>query len=202
MPPYFVKLTDDEIVAHYTEVCAATGMPVVLYNIPGNAVNALPPALVSRLADIPTVVAVKESSGDWNNYYGTYLAVHDRLRVFCGPSSVFGVPAVELGADGTIDCFPNVWRKGGLDLYFAAARGDKARAAERCRSLAASSPTCSFRAAVASTPPPRRPWTCSACRAVARRALLLRALKGEPLKGLETGLKALHLLYTTLRGSP
>ncbi len=193
VPPYFVKLTDDEIVAHYTEVCAATGLPVVLYNIPGNAVNALTPALVARLADIDRVVAVKESSGDWNNYYGTYLAVHERLRVFCGPSSVFGVPAVELGADGTIDCFPNVWRGGGLDLYFAPARGDKARAAEvqalgrqltdlfvtGGRSLYPATKAAMDMIGLPGGGKPRAP---------------LRALQGEPLKGLETGLKALNLL--------
>lgn len=134
LPPYFVKLSDDEIAAHYADVTAAIGLPVVLYNIPGNAVNALTPGLVRRLADLDRVVAVKESSGDWNNYYATYLAVHDRLRVFCGPSSVFGVPAVDLGADGTIDCFPNMWAPGGLDLYFAPKRGDRA-AAERVQAL-------------------------------------------------------------------
>ena len=130
LPPYFVKLSDDEIFAHYQDVTDRTGLPVLLYNIPGNAVNALTPALVSRLADLDNVVAVKESSGDWNNFYATMLAVRDRLRVFCGPSSIFGVPAVELGADGTVDCFPNMWSPGGLDLYHAPARGDHARGAE------------------------------------------------------------------------
>ncbi len=75
LPPYFVKLTDDEIVAHFQDVSDRTGLPILLYNIPGNAVNALPPALVARLADVENVVAVKESSGDWNNWYGTFLAV-------------------------------------------------------------------------------------------------------------------------------
>ena len=37
---------------------------------------------------------------------------------------MFGVPAVALGADGTIDCFPNMWSPGGLDLYHAVARGE------------------------------------------------------------------------------
>lgn len=127
LPPYFVKLTDDEIFAHYADVCARIGLPVVLYNIPGNAVNGLSPELVSRLAALDSIVAVKESSGDWNNYYRTALAVADRLRVFCGPSSVFGVPAVQLGADGTIDCFPNMWTAGGLDLWFAPVKDDQAR---------------------------------------------------------------------------
>lgn len=130
LPPYFIRLTDAEIVAHFTSVCASTGLPVMLYNIPGNAGNVLTPALVDRLADLPNVVAVKESSGDWNNFYETHVAVCDRLRVFCGPSSLYGVPAVTLGADGTIDCFPNMWSPGGLDLYFAAKRGDMDRARE------------------------------------------------------------------------
>ena len=123
LPPYFVKLSDDEILAHYEDVSAAVDVPIVLYNIPGNAVNALTPGLVARLADLDPIVAVKESSGDWNNYYATALAVQDRLRVFCGPSSVFGVPAVLLGADGTIDCVPNMWAPGGLELYTAAKDG-------------------------------------------------------------------------------
>ena len=127
-PPWFVKLTDDEIFAHYEDVAAGIDVPILLYNIPGNAVNALSPALVARLADLDPVVGIKESSGDWNNFYATLLAVRDRLKVFCGPSSIFGVPAVRLGADGTVDCFPNMWLPGGLELYFAAKEGREADA--------------------------------------------------------------------------
>jgi dihydrodipicolinate synthase/N-acetylneuraminate lyase len=123
MPPYFVRLTDDEIVAHFEAVCAGTAFPICLYNIPGNAGNAISPPLAARLAALGPVVAIKESSGDWNNFHATLLAVRDRLRVFCGPSSVFGVPAVLLGADGLIDCFPNVWVPGCLDLFYAARDG-------------------------------------------------------------------------------
>lgn len=127
LPPYFVKLTDDEIFAHFAAVSAGSPLPIVAYNIPGNAVNAISPALADRLADLEKVVAIKESSGDWNNFYATLLAVNDRIRVFCGPSSVFGVPAIHAGADGTVDCFPNVWR-GTLDLWYAAR--DPSRLAE------------------------------------------------------------------------
>jgi 4-hydroxy-tetrahydrodipicolinate synthase len=130
LPPYFVKLTDDEIFAHYRDVVSQTRVPILLYNIPGNAVNALSPALVRRLADLDTIVAIKESSGDWNNFYATLITVADKLRVFCGPSSIFGAPAVELGAEGFIDCFPNVWTDGGRPLYEAAKNGDRKRAAE------------------------------------------------------------------------
>ena len=193
LPPYFVKLTDDEIFAHYRDVTARTGLPVLLYNIPGNAVNALTPALVARLAELDHVVAVKESSGDWNNYYATYLAVHDRIRVFCGPSSVFGVPAVALGADGTIDCFPNMWSPGGLDLYHAVARGEHGRAAElqamgrKLTDLCTSEGRTLYPATKAAMDmmgfpgggKPRAP---------------LRPLEGAPLAGLRRGLEELQLI--------
>ena len=123
LPPYFIRLNEDEIFEHFREVDAALSFPIVLYNIPGNAINAISPGLASRLAELDNVVAIKESSGDWNNFYATLIAVKDRLRVFCGPSSIFGVPAVVAGADGFIDCFPNAWLPGGLDLYRAAKAG-------------------------------------------------------------------------------
>ena len=169
------------------------GLPILLYNIPGNAVNALSPQLVARLAELERVVAVKESSGDWNNYYATFLAVHDRLRVFCGPSSVFGVPAVELGADGTIDCFPNMWTPGGLELYSSVARGDRAEAGRlqalgrRLTDLCTSGGRTLYPATKAAMDfmgfpgggRPRPP---------------LRPLTGEPLAGLRQGLEQLGLI--------
>src|SRR5690606_12153049 len=114
MPPYFAHLTPAEIIAHFEAIDRQAVLPIVLYNIPGNAGNALTPALVDRLADLDHVVAVKESSGNWTNFHDTLLRVKSRIRVYCGPSSVFGVPAVLAGADGLIDCFPNVWAPGCL----------------------------------------------------------------------------------------
>lgn len=133
MPPYFAHLTEAEIVAHYETINAAAVLPILLYNIPGNAGNALSPGIVDRLADLDNVVAVKESSGNWTNFHDTLLRVQDRIRVFCGPSSVFGVAATLAGADGLIDCFPNVWAPGCLDLWHATRDGrmDEAWALQR-----------------------------------------------------------------------
>jgi 4-hydroxy-tetrahydrodipicolinate synthase len=192
LPPYFVKLTDDEIYAHYADVNKAVGLPIVLYNIPGNAVNALSPALVARLADLDKIVGVKESSGDWNNYYATYLAAHQKLRVFCGPSSVFGVPAVELGADGTIDCFPNMWSPGGLDLYNAPKRGDKAEA-NRLQALGCKLTDLCTSGGRTLYPATKAAMDMMGLPGGGRPRAPLRALEGEPLKGLKKGLVELGL---------
>lgn len=124
MPPYFARVTDAEIIAHFEAIADRSVLPVVLYNIPGNAGNAITPAIADRLADLDKVVAIKESSGDWNNFQATLNRVKDRIRVFCGPSSIFGVPATLAGADGLIDCFPNVWAPGCLDLWHKTKAGD------------------------------------------------------------------------------
>jgi dihydrodipicolinate synthase/N-acetylneuraminate lyase len=92
MPPYFAHLSPTaEIIAHFAAIDARSTLPIVLYNIPGNAGNALTPAIADELADMDKVVAIKESSGDWLNFHGTLTRVKDRIRVFCGPSSTLGV---------------------------------------------------------------------------------------------------------------
>ncbi|MBO6758503.1 MAG: dihydrodipicolinate synthase family protein [Roseibium sp.] len=109
MSAYFVHLSDSEIIEHFAAIDAKANLPIVLYNIPRNAGNAITPAIADKLADLDHVVAIKESSGQWDNFHQTLNRVRDRIRVFCGPSSTIGVAAALAGADGHIDCFPNVW---------------------------------------------------------------------------------------------
>lgn len=123
LPPYFVHLSRAEIVAHFRAISDAAPLPVVLYNIPGNAGNALTPEIVDELADLENVVAIKESSGDWLNFHRTLTLTRDRIRVFCGPSSTIGVPAMLAGCDGLVDCFPNIWTDL-LDIWSMVQRGD------------------------------------------------------------------------------
>lgn len=133
MPAFFAHLTKAEIVGHFERIDAGSALPILLYNIPGNAGNAITPDLACTLADLDKVVAIKESSSNWLNFHETLMRVKDRIRVFCGPSSVFGVSAVLAGADGLIDCFPNVWAPGCLDLWHAtkAGRTDEAFALQQ-----------------------------------------------------------------------
>ena len=123
MPPFFAHLSRAEIVAHFRTISDAAPLPVMLYNIPGNAGNALTPEIVDELADLENVVAIKESSGDWLNFHKTLARVGDRIKVFCGPSSTIGVPAMLAQCDGLVDCFPNVWTAL-LDVWPMIQRGE------------------------------------------------------------------------------
>lgn len=192
LPPYFVKLSDDEIFAHYKAVDAAVSLPIMVYNIPGNAVNAVTPALADRLADLDKVVAIKESSGDWNNFYSTMITVKDRLRVFCGPSSVFGAPAVGLGADGTVDCFPNVWA-GCLDIYFAARDGN-ARQAESLQETGRRMTDLFITGGRTLYPATKAAMDMQGFPGGGTPRAPLQPLQGEPLKGLKRGMVELGVM--------
>jgi len=130
LPPFFVRPSTDDIIAHFQELGEAVDLPMLLYNIPGCAVNDLTPALVDKLADLRTVVAIKESCGNFNQYYKTLTLCGDRIHVFLGPITLYGVPALQMGAPGFIDTAPNLWGEESVELYGAAREGrlDRARA--------------------------------------------------------------------------
>jgi 4-hydroxy-tetrahydrodipicolinate synthase len=128
LPSYFIKLTENEIINYYKNISSATSSPIIIYNIPNNAVNDITPELALELCKINNIVAIKESSGNWKNFYSTLILAKSKIRIFCGPSSVYGFPATMADADGTIDCFPNVWAPGCMDIFYKSKDGDHVEA--------------------------------------------------------------------------
>ena len=59
--PYYVKPNRRGIKAHFEAVAAATDLPIIVYNIPGRTVVDIPNDLLAELAEIETVVAVKQA---------------------------------------------------------------------------------------------------------------------------------------------
>ena len=62
--PYYNKPTPNGIVAHFKEIAKATGLPIIIYNVPGRTGSNVSPATIVRVArEVPEVIAVKEASG-------------------------------------------------------------------------------------------------------------------------------------------
>src|SRR4051794_15563393 len=101
-PPY-VKPWDDEVVAYYEDLAAATDAPLMVYNwVHGTAVD-MTAELVLRLAEIDTIVALKDSTPRQEQFFETNRAVNDRLRVFGPFMSVAGYEELKAhGGDGFI----------------------------------------------------------------------------------------------------
>lgn len=105
-PPPYVHPSADEIVAFYGTVSEATDLPFMAYNWPrGAAVDmAHIPGLMRRIADLPQVAAIKDSTGDWNAMVSTVEAVSESVRVFGSLTHRKGMALMlGLGGDGAID---------------------------------------------------------------------------------------------------
>jgi 4-hydroxy-tetrahydrodipicolinate synthase len=62
--PYYNKPPERGLLAHFRTVAAATGLPLVVYNIPGRSVVNLSPEALAVLGEVDNIVAVKQANPD------------------------------------------------------------------------------------------------------------------------------------------
>lgn len=106
--PYYNKPTQEGLYRHFAAVAAATPLPIILYNVPGRTGVNLLPETVARLAqDCPTIVGIKEASGN--------LDQASEIRRLCGPDFVLlsgddslTLPMLAIGSNGVISVLSNV----------------------------------------------------------------------------------------------
>lgn len=65
--PWFAKASQEDLYEHYKKLNDHVHIPILLYNIPARTGNALAPQTVARLADLPNIKGVKDSSGNFDN---------------------------------------------------------------------------------------------------------------------------------------
>lgn len=84
VPPYYSSPTDQELVAHFTCVAEAIGIPVMLYNNPFTANVDLSAALVARLSEIDNISYIKDTSKNVHRVTELLDACKGRMTVFAG----------------------------------------------------------------------------------------------------------------------
>ncbi len=73
-----------ELAAHYAAVANAVGLPIVLYNYPARAGVEIGFECLDAVADLPEIVAIKESSGDFSRFLQLKNRYAGRVEVMCG----------------------------------------------------------------------------------------------------------------------
>ncbi|MEX1077873.1 MAG: dihydrodipicolinate synthase family protein [Homoserinimonas sp.] len=102
-PPPYIKLFPSEVVAWYEDVSAAVKGPTVVYNWPHGTGVDIDSDLADRLADIDSIVAIKDSTPNADKFFETSRRVRDRVRVFGPYMSARGVDVLRTeGGDGTV----------------------------------------------------------------------------------------------------
>lgn len=99
--PYYNKPSQEGLYQHFATVAAAVDKPIILYNVPGRtAVNTLPET-VRRLAGLPSIAAVKESSGNLEQIAELISLLPADFPVFSGDDSLT-LPILSVGGCGVI----------------------------------------------------------------------------------------------------
>lgn len=112
--PYFLHPSDKGIYQHYYTIARShPQMPIILYNIPQVVDAYLARRVVEDLADIPNIVALKDSSGNLTYMMEVLEYAGDRLDVLIGHDEVV-VNALAGGASGMIlasaQVYPEIWQ--------------------------------------------------------------------------------------------
>jgi 4-hydroxy-tetrahydrodipicolinate synthase len=100
-PVSYVPLTDDEVMAQVRAVCAATDLPLCLYNNPGTTQFDYSLEVVAELASLPGVVAFKDTAGDAAEFTARHAGLAARVPsgLSHGVSGDLLMMTGEIGAD-------------------------------------------------------------------------------------------------------
>ncbi len=103
--PYYNKPTGEGFYQHFKAVAEAVDIPIILYNIPGRTAKNMEPDVVARIAEIPSVVAIKEATGSMDQASQTLALTN--LTVLSGDDSLT-LPLLALGGSGIVSVVGNI----------------------------------------------------------------------------------------------
>ena len=103
--PYYNKPPQHGLVAHFTAVADATGLPVLVYDIPGRTGTAIATETLVQLSAHPRIVAVKDAKGDFGAS-SVVMAATD-LAFYSG-DDMLNLPWLSVGAVGFVSVHGHV----------------------------------------------------------------------------------------------
>ncbi len=125
LTPMFVAPSQDQLISHYKTIAENTSLPVILYNNPPKTQVSLTPSTVARLAEVPNIAGIKDSSGDMT-VTAEYIRLTrqlDDFSVLMGRDTlIYG--ALCYGAAGSIAACANVAPRLCADIYDKFMEGD------------------------------------------------------------------------------
>jgi 4-hydroxy-tetrahydrodipicolinate synthase len=127
--PYYNKPTQDGLFRHFKAIAEATGLPMVVYNVPGRTGCDLLPDTIARLCELPLMVGVKEATGNLQRAAQIIARVGDRLAVLSGDDAT-AFPLYAVGGHGCISVVSNVAPADMAGMWDACVAGDWKKARE------------------------------------------------------------------------
>ena len=124
-PPYYYGTAQPELIEYYENLAKRVPLQLYLYNMPVHTKVMIDPATVRKIAEIPSVVGLKDSSANMAYFRLLQYAMRDypEFQLFVGPEEMMA-DAVVLGATGGVNGGANMFPKLYVDLYNAASERD------------------------------------------------------------------------------
>jgi len=133
--PYYNKPPQYALVQHFSAVARATGLPMMLYNVPGRTGTNVEPDTICRIIEqSPNLLAVKEASGNITQIGHLIAQVPSSVKVYCGDDALF-YPSLALGAHGVVSVASHVAGDALAEMMAAWTNRDIHRAQELHRML-------------------------------------------------------------------
>ena len=123
--PYYSRPPQSGLLAHFTAVADATGLPVVLYDIPPRSVVAIEWDTIRALSEHPNIVAVKDAKGDLHG--AGQIMAETGLAYYSGDDAL-NLPWLAVGAVGVISVWGHLAAGQLRDMHSALNSGDLATA--------------------------------------------------------------------------
>ncbi|MGW2837547.1 4-hydroxy-tetrahydrodipicolinate synthase [Streptomyces sp. NPDC001493] len=125
--PYYSRPPQEAVEAHFLRVAEATGLPLMLYDIPGRTGTRIEPETLLRLAEHPRVVAVKDCAYDM---LGTTRVLSRTGLAYYSGCEELNLPLYAVGGAGYVSTVANVaprHTRAPIDAFDAGRTGEAAR---------------------------------------------------------------------------
>lgn len=129
--PYYNKPTQEGLYRHFSAIAAATDLPLILYDIPGRCVVPIENNTLIRLAEIPSIVGVKDAVGDAARPPVLRKMLAEKQRegfLLLSGDDKTALDYLLAGGDGVISVTANIAPRAMRDMVAAARAGDTPRA--------------------------------------------------------------------------
>jgi len=129
-PPPYVVPTRRELLRFYGDVASASELPICVYNWPRGCVVDIDTDTLGQLAQLETVVAIKNSTPDFAAFLAGLYTLGGEVRYFGVPTNALGYELATLGRGDGLMGAGGVLGSDHPDFWRAAARGERERALE------------------------------------------------------------------------
>jgi len=125
LTPMFISQTQEEIYHYYKTISEHTDLPIIIYNNKPKTNVTVEPSTLARLAEIPNIVGIKDSTGDMTNT-GEYIRLTRNIEgfsVLVGRDTLI-LAGLHYGAAGAIASCANIAPELVVSIYEKFMAGD------------------------------------------------------------------------------